>query len=61
MLSYWPEQNTFKSSKPLDFPLYKELIEDPIALDLIMERLDRNYSEQVIYNKYINIYKYKYI
>ena len=47
MLSCWPERNTFKSLKPIDFPLYKEMIKDPIALDPIMERLDINNSEQV--------------
>ena len=47
MLSHWPERNTFKSLKPIDFPLYKQLIKDPIALDPIMERLDINSSEQV--------------
>ena len=47
MLSHWPERNTFKSLKPIDFPLYKQMIKDPIALDPIMERLDINSSEQV--------------
>lgn len=47
MLCYWPERNTFKSLKPIDFPLYKQIIKDPIALDPIMERLDINNSEQV--------------
>ena len=50
MLSHWPERNTFKSLKPIDFPLYKQLIKDPIALDPIMERLDINSSEQVYPN-----------
>ena len=47
MLIQWPERNTFKSMKPIDFPLYRELVEDPIALDVIMQRLDRNSPEQV--------------
>ena len=53
MLSHWPERNTFKSLKPIDFPLYKQIIKDPIALDPIMERLDNNSLEQVnvMYNQ----------
>ena len=47
MLCLWPERNTFKSLKPINFPLYKEIIKDPIALDCIIERLDMNSPDQV--------------
>ena len=47
MLSFWPERSTFKSLKPIDFPLYNEMITDPIALDPILDRLDMNSPEQV--------------
>ena len=47
MLTHWPERNTFKSMKPIDFPLYKQMIKDPIALDPIMDKIDINSPEQV--------------
>lgn len=47
MLCLWPERSTFKSLKPINFPLYKEIIKDPIALDPIIERLDMNSLDQV--------------
>ena len=49
MLSLWPERSTFKSMKPINFKLYKEMIEDPIALDPILGRLDINSPNQVKY------------
>ena len=49
MLSKWPERSTFKSMKPINFKLYKEMIEDPIALDPILGRLDINSPNQVKY------------
>ena len=53
MLTHWPERNTFKSMKPIDFPLYKQMIKDPIALDPIMDKIDINSSEQVTLFLYV--------
>jgi len=54
MLDVWPECNTFRNLKTLDFPLYKKTIQTPIALDLIKEKLDINNSEQ-----YLSVEEYK--
>ena len=54
MLTHWPERNTFKSMKPIDFPLYKQMIKDPIALDPIMDKIDINSSEQVTLFLYVH-------
>ena len=54
MLTHWPERNTFKSMKPIDFPLYKQMIKDPIALDPIMDKIDINSLEQVTLFLYVH-------
>jgi len=54
MLDVWPECNTFRNLKTLDFPLYKKTIATPIALDLVKEKLDINNSEQ-----YLSVQEYK--
>lgn len=48
MLDVWPECNTFRNLKTLDFPLYRKNIQNPIALDLVKEKLDINNEEQYL-------------
>ena len=47
MHSLWPQSATFKDSKDLDFEEYKEVVDEPIALDMIKTRLDKSNPDEV--------------
>ena len=47
MHSLWPQSATFKDSKDLDFEEYKEVVDEPIALDIIKTRLDKSNPDEV--------------
>ena len=47
MHSFWPESWTFRDIKDLDFDEYKRIIDEPIALDIIKNRLDSKCPNQV--------------
>ena len=52
MYNLWPESVPFRDCADLNFPQYLEKIKDPIALDVIKERLDEENPDQV--NKCLN-------
>ena len=47
MYNLWPESVPFRDCADLNFPQYLEKIKDPIALDVIKERLDEENPDQV--------------
>ena len=47
MHSFWPESWTFRYIKDVDFDEYRNVVEEPIALDVIKKRLDCTSREQV--------------
>jgi len=46
MYNLWPESVPFRDCADLNFPQYLEKIKDPIALDVIKERLDEENPDQ---------------
>jgi hypothetical protein len=46
MYQLWPESVPFRDCADLNFPQYLEKIKDPIALDVIKERLDDENNDQ---------------
>merc|ERR1712037_757771 len=46
MYQLWPESVPFRDCADLNFPQYLEKIKDPIALDVIKERLDEENPDQ---------------
>merc|ERR1711997_793864 len=46
MYNLWPESVPFRDCADLNFPQYLEKIKDPIALDVIKERLDDENNDQ---------------
>ena len=57
MYNLWPESVPFRDCADLNFPQYLEKIKDPIALDVIKERLDEENPDQVLY--YIGVFTYR--
>ena len=47
MHSFWPESWTFRWHKEIDFKAYHQVIEEPIAFDDIVNRIDSKHSNQV--------------
>lgn len=47
MHSFWPQSATFKDSSDLEFDEYQRKIKEPIALDVIKERLYKTNRDQV--------------
>ena len=46
MYNMWPESVPFRDCGDLNFPAYLDKIKDPIALDVIKERLDEENPDQ---------------
>ena len=46
MYNMWPESVPFRDCGDLNFPAYLEKIKEPIALDVIKERLDEENPDQ---------------
>ena len=47
MHNFWPESWTFRYHDEIDFPEYHKVVEDPIAFDDIINRLDFKNPNQV--------------
>ena len=48
LYNQYPESMPFRDCSDLNFPDYLEKVEEPIALDVIKERLDIDNPEQVL-------------
>ena len=47
LYNIYPESVTFKDASDLNFPEYRAVIKEPIALNEINERLDKDHEDQV--------------
>ena len=47
LYNQYPQSMSFKDCSDLNFPEYLEVVKEPIALDVIKERLDKENPEQV--------------
>lgn len=46
--NHWPESDAFKRCRDLNFSAYREAIKEPIALDIIKERLSSNCADKPV-------------
>ena len=56
MYNIYPESVTFKDASDLNFPEYRAVIKEPIALNEINERLDKEHEDQASPNLSTNFY-----